>query len=260
MSRKPRVMILRAPGTNCDLETVVAWEKAGADASRVHVRALLRNPSLLGGFEILTIPGGFSYGDDLGAGRVLANELRFALLEPLQEFIAQGKLILGICNGFQVLVKMGLLPGTTSSQELTLTSNDSGKFEERWVYLRGVSSLCVFAEAGETLYLPVAHGEGRVVGRDERALLGLRDAKQIVFQYVDPEGNGATYPWNPNGSVLDAAGICDPTGRVLGLMPHPERHVEGTQHPRWAREGLREAGDGLAVFQRAVHAAAAAGA
>ena len=254
---KVKTMVLRAAGTNCDAETVYAFESAGAQVSRVHINELVRKEQSLSEFQILAIPGGFTYGDDVGAGKILANELKHKLSEDIARFVEQGKLIIGICNGFQVLVKAGILPGwreDATEQRCTLTLNDSGKFEDRWIYLeKEQNTRCVFVEGiEETLYFPVAHAEGKFVPADEEVLAKLERQGQVVFRYVDECGARASYPWNPNGSVGDIAGICDPTGRVFGLMPHPERHVLPTQHPRWTREGLQKQGAGRIIFENAV--------
>ena len=253
---KVNVVILRTAGTNCDEETEFAFKKAGARAERIHINRILKNKHLLQDWQILVIPGGFTYGDDVAAGKILANEINAHLAEETRKFVDAGKLVLGICNGFQVLVKMGLLPGFEDStdQEATLTFNDSGKFEDRWVYLKVVSAKSPFIDDGGIIYLPVAHAEGKFVPGDDDALARLKSQRQVIFQYVDEEGRPAGYPCNPNGSVENIAGICDPTGRVLGLMPHPERYVEPTQHPRWTRQNpeAKGEGDGLIIFLNAV--------
>ena len=261
---KPKVCVLRVAGTNCDVETKYAFEKAGACAERIHVNRLAKERRLLARFQILAVPGGFSYGDDVGAGKVQAVELMHRLGDEVRAFVDADKLVIGICNGFQVLVKTGLLPGGASTprvlggggasrkQTVTLASNDSNRFEDRWVRLRVDTSRSVFISPGQVLTLPVAHGEGKFIPQDDATLEELRDAGQIVFRYVGANGGKPVYPENPNGSVDDVAGICDPTGRILGLMPHPERHVEPWHHPRWTREGLKEQGDGFQVFQNAV--------
>ncbi|MBM4083571.1 MAG: phosphoribosylformylglycinamidine synthase I [Planctomycetes bacterium] len=251
--KRPKALILRTAGTNCDYETLYAFEKAGAAAERVHVNRIVEDKARLHKYHILALPGGFSYGDDIASGKVLANELICRLADDLCKFIADGKLVLGICNGFQVLAKAGFLPGFNSGQQdATLTYNDSNKFEDRWVYLKTVSSKSAFVKEGDDIYLPVAHGEGKFVARDPSVLERIKANGQVVFRYVDPSGQPAGYPWNPNGSTEHIAGICDPTGRILGLMPHPERHVEPTQHPRWTREGLKPEGDGFRLFRNAV--------
>ncbi len=248
---KVRTLILRAPGTNCDAETVFAFQQAGADVNLVHVNQLIRREERLADYQIMVIPGGFTYGDDISAGKVLANELRLKLGEDILRFIEDGKLILGICNGFQVLVKAGFLPElkNSGSSLLTLATNDSGKFECRWVYL-GVhkQSPCVFTRGIDSLYLPVAHAEGKLV-----VLTGALSEQNVALFYTDEQGDiSAGYPYNPNGSAGNVAGICDSSGRVFGLMPHPERHIRGTQHPQWTRLGAREYGDGFQIFQNAV--------
>ena len=248
---KVRALILRTPGTNCDGESVFAFQQVGADVSLVHVNRLIRHEERLADYRIMVIPGGFTYGDDIAAGRVLANELRLKLGEEILRFIEEGGLILGICNGFQVLVKAGFLPDPSNGNvsSITLTNNDSGKFECHWVHLKAKqNSPCVFTQGIDRMYLPVAHGEGKLV-----ALSGALADANIVLQYIDEEGNNrAGYPHNPNGSVDNIAGICDDSGRIFGLMPHPERHLLGTQHPQWTRLGARKYGDGFQIFRNAV--------
>ena len=261
LNNKPKAIILRTAGTNCDYETRYALEKAGADVDLVHVNQLVKDKGLLSSYHIFVLPGGFTYGDDIAAGKVLANQLRHHLLDELTRFVDDGKLVIGICNGFQVLIKMGLLPGINGTQpsfneyrqEFTLTYNDSNKFEDRWVYLKSFSDKSVFIDKDCLLYVPIAHAEGKFVAGDGGELENLGKSGQIIFKYVDKDGNIANYPWNPNGSLDNIAGICDSTGRVLGMMPHPERYIEPTQHPRWTREGLKAEGDGIAIFRNAVN-------
>jgi phosphoribosylformylglycinamidine synthase subunit PurQ / glutaminase len=255
----PKALILRTAGINCDLESTYAFEKAGASAERIHVNRLIENPKLLDDFQILCVPGGFSYGDDLGAGRVLASQIVVHFRDRVQAFLSRGNLAIGICNGFQVLVKTGLLPGPVDGDEdpfaqtVTVTYNDSGKFEDRWVHLRVDTDQCVFLEKGETLYLPVAHGEGKVIPSDEQHRKTLSKLGRVALRYVGPDGEAKPgYPWNPNGSLGDIAALTDATGHVLGLMPHPERHVSGLQHPQWTRNGAAPEGEGLRLFTRAV--------
>ncbi len=248
---KVKTLILRAPGTNCDEEAAFAFEQAGAEVSLGHISQLINRTQQLHDYQIMVIPGGFTYGDDMGAGRVLANEIRLKLGRDIEKFVSGGRLILGICNGFQVLAKTGILPGPspTGKPLLTLTTNDSGRFECRWVYLRANrESHCVFTRGIERMYLPVAHGEGKVVAEAE-ALPNL----DMVLYYTDEQGSTkAGYPYNPNGSVEDIAGISDATGRIFALMPHPERFIRGSQHPRWQSEDTRERGDGFQIFTNAV--------
>ncbi|MHC4295023.1 MAG: phosphoribosylformylglycinamidine synthase I, partial [Planctomycetota bacterium] len=236
-------------------ETQYALELGGFEAKRVHVFRLMENPATLGEYQFLVIPGGFSYGDDVAAGKILANQMLHRLSEPLNEFLAAGKLVLGICNGFQVMIKSGLLPwGKVAPGEVnrdaTLAWNDSGKFEDRWVRLRCESDKCVFLSKGEMISLPIAHAEGKFIPRDEGVLKTLQDDDQVSVRYVNERGDPGDYPINPNGSVDDIAGICDSTGRAMGLMPHPERFVEITHHPRWTRGGIERA-DGRIFFERA---------
>jgi len=248
---KVKTLILRAPGTNCDFETRVAFEQAGAEVDSALVTELFHRDKLLADYQIMVIPGGFTYGDDISAGKILANELKPRLGDDIQRFVEDGRLILGICNGLQVLVKAGILPRLIDEgvQPLTLTSNDSGKFECRWVYLQvNEASPCVFTRGISTMYLPVAHGEGKVVADP-----GIIDKLNAALYYADEAGDiKAGYPHNPNGSVRNIAGICDASGRIFALMPHPERFIRWTQHPRWTREIPRNYGDGLQIFLNAV--------
>ena len=253
----PRVLILRAPGTNCDNETAFAFQQAGGRPDVVHINRLIENPSLPRDYQILCVPGGFSYGDDIAAGRILANQIRHHLNQTLAEFKAAEKLILGICNGFQVLIKSGILLPEDGQRgpTATLTWNDSGKFEDRWVQLRTDGTRSVFLRDIHSMYLPVAHAEGKFVTRDADTLNRLHQCGQLVLRYAgkQAEADGlVAYPDNPNGSLANVAGVCDESGRVLGLMPHPERHIDRTHHPRWTRGDAKETGDGLAVFKNAV--------
>ena len=254
---RPRILVLRAPGSNCDAETVHAFELAGGVAERWHVNRLLEEPARLAEFQVLCIPGGFSFGDDIAAGRILGNQMQNHLASVLEEFRAAGKLILGVCNGFQVLMKTSLLVAPDEKgATATLTLNDSGRFEARWVRLNAQANRCVFLQGIEDIELPVAHAEGKFVLRDEAIMANLKAAGRLVMRYsaksADAHGDAVPYPDNPNGAMGNIAGVCDETGRVFGLMPHPERFVDPTQHPRWTREPEREVGDGLRVFQNAV--------
>jgi len=248
---KVKVLMLRAPGTNRDIDTRLAFEQCGAEADSALITELLRGEKRLMDYQVLNIPGGFTYGDDISAGKIMANEIRLKLGDDINKFVADGRLVLGICNGFQVLVKTGILPGIKgkNDQPVTLTNNDSGKFECRWVYLKvNEQSPCVFTRGMRGMYVPIAHGEGKLVAEP-----GMAEKLNIVVQYVDEKGNTrAGYPYNPNGSINDIAGICDATGRIFGLMPHPEDFIHRTQHPRWTRETPRPELYGLQIFQNAV--------
>jgi phosphoribosylformylglycinamidine synthase subunit PurQ / glutaminase len=254
---RPRVIVLRAPGTNCDEETAAAWQRVGAQVETWHINHLIESQAELDHFQILTIPGGFSYGDDLGAGRILATRIRTVLDEALRRFHDRGGLILGICNGFQVLLQSGLLPGGSSRVPATLAHNDSGRFEARWVRLLPRPGLSPFVSFGDPIELPVAHGEGHFATAAPDFLNDLKRGGQIVLQYGDGLGQPTQeYPANPNGSADAIAGVCDPTGRIFGLMPHPERFVDAWHHPRWTRRGTDQPveGHGVRIFRGAVEA------
>lgn len=256
METAPSALVLRAPGTNCERETAFALESAGARPECLHLTELRAKPRRLADFQILVIPGGFSFGDDAGAGAIFGCQLRHFLGDALRAFRDAGNLILGICNGFQVLVKTGLLVLPDEEGPLvSLTRNTSGRYEDRWIHLKANPGNCPFLAAIDRLYLPMAHGEGRFVPRKDWILQGLEQSGQVVLRYANQAGEPATEndrENNPNGSKGAVAGLCDPTGQVLGLMPHPERHVLPTHHPRWTREGLAEAPDGLQIFRNAV--------
>jgi phosphoribosylformylglycinamidine synthase len=256
-----RVLVLRAPGINRDQDAARAVELAGGSPERVHVNRVAAGEVALRTYGMLIIPGGFSYGDHLGAGKLLAVDLQHRLGEQLHAFVADGRPVIGICNGFQVLVKAGLLPGLPDSEAqptITLTDNSSGRFECRWVRLAAQpDSRCRFTQGIERpIEVPVAHGEGRIAARDASALRRLETEGLIALRYVGADSDTAAYPANPNGSLGDIAGLCNPQGNVLGLMPHPENAVLPQQHPRWTREPLRAEGDGLILFRNAVQYAA----
>ena len=277
MAKNVKVLVLRTAGTNCNEETAFAFAHFGAQVAQVHVNALVCGEVKLKDFHILALPGGFSYGDDIASGRILANELRLKLGDDVRRFIAGGNLVIGICNGFQILVKAGILPGLGGQgQEATLFHNDSAKFEARWTHLLVDHGKCVWAKGMPArIYLPVAHGEGKFIPRDGQVLKKLKTRGQVVFHYCAPDGGKPSYPDNPNGSIEDIAGICDTTGRVLGLMPHPERHFLFEQHPFWTRLKAGQArlqarqvrpkaeqahlakksalGDGASIFANGVH-------
>ncbi|MDP8266608.1 MAG: phosphoribosylformylglycinamidine synthase I [Candidatus Aceula meridiana] len=260
MAKNVKAIVLRTAGTNCDQETAFALKDSGAQVDVVHIGQVFSREKKLKDYHILAIPGGFSYGDDIAAGRILANELRLKLGKDLKKFIDDGKLIIGICNGFQILVKAGLLPGvngktkSSSVQQATLMTNDSAKFEDRWTHLK-VSGDCIWTkDIGTMVYFPVAHGEGKFICKNKNIAKSIVDNRQIVFRYCTQDGNDPVYPENPNGSKDHIAGITDTTGRILGLMPHPERHYSFTQHPFWTRLSKKgRYGDGAKVFQNGVN-------
>jgi phosphoribosylformylglycinamidine synthase I len=255
----PRILVLRAPGTNCDVETAYAFEQSGGEVSRPHVNAVLERSDLLEQHQILCLPGGFSYGDDIASGRVLGNQLRLRLADLLIDFRERGGLVLGICNGFQVLMKTGLLDiDDAEGPQASLTWNDSGRYEARWVHLRAMPGNCVFLAGQQAMELPVAHAEGKFVAREPAVLSRLDEEGRLVLRYCQGDHqsdlNAALgYPINPNGAQGNVAGLCDKTGRVFGLMPHPERYISAQQHPQWTRrQDLSDRGDGLAIFENAV--------
>lgn len=250
---RPKALVLRAAGTNCDHETERALRLAGADAEVLHFDRLLAEPQRLDEVEIVVLAGGFSYGDDVAAGRVWGLDLRHGLAQALRAYRDRGGLALGVCNGFQVLVESGLFDATgpDGARDIALTNNRSNHYECRWVTLEGQDCACPWIVPGERMPTPVAHAEGRFVVRDEATLDRLVANRQIALRYV-----GEGYPANPNGSVANIAGICDPTGRVLGLMPHPERNLDPWQRPDWTRLDPRDEGEGLPFYRRLVACAA----
>lgn len=252
---EPRVMVLYGEGLNCEEETAHAFKESGADARLVHIRQMIEEPAILDDYQVLAVPGGFLHGDALGAGRLMGVTIRKTMMEEVKKFIDGGKLIIGICNGYQVLVNAGLLPAVDSNygdRAVTLAPNEIGRFRDQWVYLSPVEgNRCVWTGGIDHLYLPIRHGEGQFIPRDSEVLDKMYRNGQVVLKYADSDRIGRL-SYNPNGSVDDIAGICDPTGRIFGLMPHPEAYNHRTNHPRWTREDLPEKGEGLKVFGNAV--------
>ena len=247
-----RTLIIRTAGTNCDRELAHAFALAGSTVTIRHLNRLVSEPRQLEAFELIGIPGGFSYGDDIAAGRIFANRLRHRLGDALREAVDRGAAIIGICNGFQVLVKMGLLPDLDTGRQLaTLADNVGGRFVDRWASLKAdPDSVCLWTRGLDRFDLPIAHGEGRFLADTAASLQRWQAAGQIALRYAAAD--------NPNGSTDDIAGICDPTGRVFGLMPHPERCVHPTQHPAWASPALRSRSTvpfGLRMLRNAVEQA-----
>lgn len=257
-----KTLILAGFGINCENETRIAFERAGAEAECVHLTDLMADPAALHDYAILAIPGGFSYGDDVASGKIFANRMRHKLGAELKRFASDGKLAIGICNGFQVMVKMGLLPLFKGelTQEVTLTHNDSDRFENRWVHLaKDPDTRCVWLEGINLIESPIRHGEGKFIPRNDATLRRLQENGQIALRYANSDGDscGGVFPCNPNGSVDDIAGICDPSGRIFGLMPHPEAFVDATNHPTWTRASVQaDEGAGLQIFRNAVQFAA----
>jgi len=267
MSKKVKAIVITGYGTNCETEMAHACRLGGAEqVDIVHMSQLIYGEYRLDDYHMLNLPGGFLDGDDLGAGQAGAHRFKYVevknsgekLMDQLQRFIKDGKLIIGVCNGFQLMVKTGLLPGFNrdyASRQVSLTYNDSGRFEDRWVWLKvDPASPCVFTKGLDRLYFPVRHGEGKFVTMDQAVMQSLLDEKLISLRYADAKSGETTmtYPANPNGSPDGIAGICDPTGRIFGLMPHPEAFLHRTNHPRWTREEMPDEGQGLAIFRNGI--------
>ncbi|HBJ39093.1 MAG TPA: phosphoribosylformylglycinamidine synthase [Planctomycetaceae bacterium] len=272
---QPRALILRAPGTNCDVETAHAFELAGAIAERVHINRLIENPALAARYQILCFPGGFSYGDDIAAGMILATRLRRHLSDMVNDFALGNRdsLVLGLCNGMQIMMRLGVLTtgvksaGDTDADSgadesaATLTWNQNGRYEARWVHLAvDPQSPCVFLRGIKQMYLPIAHAEGNFIAASDEVLAELAGQGRLAVRYCradDPQsatsGEQLEFPINPNGAMGNVAGVCDASGRVFGMMPHPERYIDPTQHPFWTRlDDPGTEGQGMAIFRNAV--------
>lgn len=247
-----KAIVVTGYGINCENESKYCIEKSGGMADIVHVNKILETPKMLENYNMFFIPGGFAFGDDLGSGKVFGNKMKFKIKDQLDEFIKAGKLVCGICNGFQALVKMGLLPTPDFHQRVSLVGNDSGHFEDRWVILKAnANSPCIYTKGIDHLLVPVRHGEGKFIPKDEAVMKELKENNQVVFQYVDENDNLAGYPYNPNGAVENIAGICDKTGRIFGMMPHPEAFNTPENCPYWIKGTVKEA-YGLRIFKNAV--------
>jgi phosphoribosylformylglycinamidine synthase I len=261
---RPRVLIITGDGLNCERETAYAFTLAGAEPALVHITDILRREERMGKYDALALIGGFSNGDHLGAGAVQAVRFRHTLRDELERFVGEGKPVIGICNGFQTLVKMGILPGGAEGKidwkrRATIMANDSGRFEDRWVHLLvNADSPCIWTRGLDRLFLPVRHGEGKYYMGEESELERLEGKGQVVARYATPDGEPTQeYPFNPNGSQRAVAAVCDASGLVFGLMPHPEAFVSPYHHPSWTRlaalgRPLPPEGEGLAIFRNSV--------
>jgi len=261
---RPKSLILFGNGINCEYETAHAHKLAGFKPELMHINVLGENALKIHNYTFINLPGGFLDGDDLGSAKAQAVKWKYQkiksskkrFIDELVKFVQEGKIILGICNGFQLLVKTGLLPGSDNDygkQSVTLTFNDSGRFEDRWANLKiNRFSPCIFTKDMDRIYFPVRHGEGKLVPENMDALNMIKEKGHIVMQYINDQGIATNeYPDNPNGSIEAIAGLCDSTGRIFGLMPHPEAYVCHTQHPRWTREDMRNEENGLKIFNNA---------
>jgi phosphoribosylformylglycinamidine synthase len=254
-----RVLVMRAPGINCDTETAHAFALAGAAPESVHILELLEKRKKLSDYDVAVIPGGFSYGDYITSGKILGNKIKFSLREDFDRFIRDGKPVIGICNGFQVLVKAGILPGGedgsfSQKPDCTLFQSDIGRFQDRWISFAKVSKQRDIMAAVQKIFCPINHGEGKFIPQSKELLSELYENDQIIFKYTASDGSVAEkYPENPNGSTDAIAGICNRNGNVLGLMPHPEKYVYPQNSPYWSMQGLQKQGsDGRAFFDSIV--------
>lgn len=266
--KKVKALVITGYGINCEEEMAVAYNLAGANAEIVHLNDIFLGKCSIHNYDILNFPGGFSFGDDLGSGKVLSNKMKFKKLksgklffDDIQDFLNEGKFILGVCNGFQFLVKMGLLPNVNNEtkQEVTLTGNNSGKFEDRWAYCKvNKNSKTPFLKGIDKIYFPVRHGEGKLIIKNERIKNKIVEQNLNCLTYCDKNGNETSeYPMNPNGSDINCAGLTDKTGHVFGLMPHPESFLSLYNHPNWSQmkrqnPSVSEDGEGLKIFRNIV--------
>ncbi len=248
-----KVAILQMEGTNCEEESFIAFREIGAAPEYLHINLL--KAGMLEEYDMLFIPGGFSSGDYVRAGAIFAARLKAKIWKDLKKFVEEGKLIMGVCNGFQVLIELGLLPGTDGISEVpeaALTTNESNRFECRWVHLKKSANTVFSTQVPEHIVLPVAHAEGRFVA-SPRTIEKIEEQNQVVFRYIAPDGGKPEYPWNPNGSVNDIAALVNSYGNVFGIMPHPERAFFWYQHPDWSRTP-RKNGDGFWLFRSLIDA------
>jgi len=263
--KKPKVLVITGYGLNCEEETAKAFVMSGGDSKIMHINDIIANPKVLDELKIMAFPGGFSYGDDTGSGNAMANKITNNMKEYILKFVEKDNLVAGICNGFQILVNLGLLPAVDKKygeRQAALMPNNSARYQNRWIHIKKVSDKCVWTKGVNMLHVPVAHGEGNFYTEAE-TLAKMKENDQIVFKYVKEDGSPANgeFPINPNGAMEDIAAICDPTGRILGTMPHPERFNSFTNEDGWElkkekliREGksLPKEGEGLIIFKNAI--------
>lgn len=256
-----KTLVITGFGLNCEIETKAAFQYCGATTDLIHLNDILKDKEILNNYHILAFIGGFSFGDHLGGGTVFANKVKYGLKEKINTFIKDGKLIIGICNGFQTMVRLGLLPGFDENyfaeQSIALDWNDSSVFRDSWVTLKAESdSPCIFTKDIDKIEFPIRHGEGKFIAETE-VLEKIEKLKLTALRYADSCGNPTSeFPYNPNGSMNNIAGICDPTGRIFGLMPHPEAFLSPYNHPNWRHQKetglLPKEGQGVIIFRNAV--------
>ena len=251
---KVNVLILTGHGINAEKELAWAFEMAGGNPSIVHLEDIIGNKSMLNRYQLLAFPGGFSFGDHISSGRIFANIIKTNLADELARFVEEGKLIIGICNGFQIITKLGMLPDMDGNkkQTVSLINNDSGHFENRWVWVNIENNKSPWLRDMDKLYLPVRHGEGKFVTDTPETLNALIKNKQVAMKYINPNSSEVNYPFDPNGSVDNIAGILNRKGNILGLMPHPEAYIFKEHHPRWTEKENDNRLTGLKIFQNGI--------
>ncbi|HNZ26261.1 MAG TPA: phosphoribosylformylglycinamidine synthase I [Spirochaetota bacterium] len=251
---KVKILILTGYGINAEKELAWAFELAGGETNIVHLEDLISNAAMLKDYQILAFPGGFSFGDHIASGKIFGNKIKYTIFSELIRFIESDNLIIGICNGFQIITKLGLVPNAADKFEQTasLIGNDSGHFENRWVWVKNLNKNSIWLKDIDKLYLPVRHGEGKFIVKNDNILKDIQNNGQIALQYFNPDSDKAEYPFNPNGSVLDIAGITNKKGNVFGLMPHPEAYIFLQNNPNWSENIDNSGFTGLKIFQNGV--------
>jgi len=252
---KIRIIVFTGYGINADKELAWAFELAGGAPDIVHLEDVIEESGIIDNYQILAFPGGFSFGDHIASGKVYANIVKYNLADKLKEFIEKDKLVIGICNGFQIITKMGLVPDFNNDlkQSASLVENESGHFEDRWVYLKTINKSSPWLKGIDRIYLPVRHGEGKFITESDAVMKKLNDNDQIAFKYINPESDKVEYPFNPNGSYENIAGILNPRGNVLGIMPHPEAYIFKENHPRWTEGKFDKETTGLKIFENSIN-------
>lgn len=251
---KVKILILTGYGINAEKELAWAFDLAGGETKIIHLEDLISNVAILKDYRILAFPGGFSFGDHIASGKIFGNKIKYTIFSELTKFIDGDKLVIGICNGFQVITKFGLVPNTEGKFEQTasLIGNDSGHFENRWIWVKNLNKNSIWLKDIDNLYLPVRHGEGKFIVKNDAILDEIKKNGQIALQFYNPDSNKAEYPYNPNGSIMDIAGITNKKGNVFGLMPHPEAYIFPQNNPNWSEDSVTKGTMGLKIFQNGV--------